>query len=735
MVGRTVSRYRILEELGGGGMGVVYRAEDTRLGRNVALKFLPPDSSDDPQAVERFQREARAASSLNHPNICTIYEVDEFEGRHFIAMELLEGETLKKRIAHGRIATDELLELGLQIADALDAAHARGIIHRDIKPANIFVTRRNQAKVLDFGLAKLVATKRVGEAVGVAAGESVAGITVSAEHLTSPGSAVGTIAYMSPEQAKGEALDARSDLFSFGAVLYEMATGNLPFPGSTTAVIYDAILHAAPKSSSRVNGGLPAELEQIVSKALEKDRRLRYQSAADLRGDLQRLKRDLSSGRRRAASEQVAEKSVAVLYFENLSGAKEDEYFRDGMTEDVITELSKIARLRVFPRAEMLAYRDKQMTAPQVGQELRAAYVLSGSIRRAGNRLRITPQLVETATRHTVWAERYDRELKDVFEVQDEIARSIAQALRITLSPQEEKTLAQKPTENLQAYDYFLRARSYTRQLSLEFAVQMYEQAIALDPEFALAHAGLGYTCGIYHEFREQHPRWIEKGMAACERGLELRPDLPELLVARARIAYAQRKYLEAREYAEQAIQRKPDCDGAYDVLGRVLFASGQYAEAAELVEKAVAANGDDYNLYPPYVNSLHKLDRNKEANELQDLQARILERQIELVPEDVRARVFMAVYYALSKDFAKASRQLEVAVTLRPKDSNILYNTACTYGVMGKKPEALAMLKRAIEAGYGNLDWASRDPDIACLQEEPEFHRLMQRSAAPAEK
>src|SRR6184192_539138 len=335
MVGRTVSRYRISEELGGGGMGVVYRAEDTRLGRDVALKFLPPDSSDDPQAVERFQREARAASSLNHPNICTIYEVDEFEGRHFIAMELLEGETLKKRVARGRVVTEELLELGLQIADALDAAHAGGIIHRDIKPANIFVTKRNQAKVLDFGLAKLVA-KRVGEAVGVAAGESVAGITVSAEHLTSPGSAVGTIAYMSPEQARGEALDARSDLFSFGAVLYEMAAGRQAFSGNSTATIFHAILGQTPIPPSEFNRDIPPRLEEIISKALEKDRELRAQTAAELRGDLQRLKRDLSSGRRRAASEQVAEKSVAVLYFENLSGAKEDEYFRDGMTEDVI---------------------------------------------------------------------------------------------------------------------------------------------------------------------------------------------------------------------------------------------------------------------------------------------------------------------------------------------------------------------------------------------------------------
>jgi serine/threonine protein kinase/Flp pilus assembly protein TadD len=718
-------------------MGVVYSARDTVLDRSVALKFLTAEALKDKLSLDRFLREARAAAALNHPNICTVHEIGEnVEGHPFIVMEFLEGETLKNLITGRALGTERLLDVSAQVADALDHAHARGIIHRDVKPANIFVTRSGQAKVLDFGLAKLSAI------LGVSPDTEPSRTTnrstpIHEETLTTPGTSMGTIAYMSPEQARGETLDPRSDLFSFGSVLYEMATGAQPFRGPTSAVIFNAIFNSIPEPASSLNIEIPEAVDSIISKALEKDRDLRYQSAAELRADLKRLKRDMDSGKRNlsgrtasyivpaGASSERSQNSVAVLYFENLSSAREDEYLRDGMTEDIITELANIKNLKVFPRPALLPYRDKPVTAPQVGRELNASYVLAGSVRRSGNRLRITAQLVETRTGHALWAQRFDREMDDVFEVQDEIARSIAQTFRINLSPQEEQKIATKPTLNSVAYDYYLRGRSYARRESLEFALQMYEQAIKLDPTFALAHAGIAYICGIIHEIREHDPRWVERGDAACNKALQLDPNLAEALVARARISYSQRKHDQAIEFATRAIELKPDCEGVYNVLGRVYFASGRFEEAAELTQKAIEANGDDYNVFIPIVNALERLGRTEELQRYRQMEMNALERQLELVPEDVRARSLLAADYANMGRAEDAVRHLEMTVALRPNDSNVLYNAACTYTVLGKKAEALDLLRRALAAGYSNFDWPRQDPDLISLHNDLEFLKL----------
>ena len=726
IVGNKVSHYNVLQQLGSGGMGVVYEAEDTKLGRRVALKFLSGKVGADSQSLERFEREARAASALNHPNICTIYSIEQHDGQPFIVMELLEGENLAQRIRRQSLPIEQVVSFGIQVADALESAHSKGIVHRDIKPANLFVNSRGQVKILDFGLAKVDS-----DAVGAASQ-----METVARNLTSAGSTVGTVAYMSPEQARGQITDSRTDLFSLGSVLYEMATGSPAFQGESSGLVYEAILNRDPAPCGTIDPSLPPDFARILDKALEKDRTMRYQSATDLKTDLTRLKRDLDTGRHRAASSDSrsgasaapSQKSVAVLYFENLSGVKEDEYFRDGITEDIITELSKIRGLNTFSRPTVLAYRDRSVTAAQIGQQLRAAYVLTGSLRRAGARLRINAQLVDTQTDFPLWSERYDREMKDVFEVQDEIAHKIAEALRVTLTPQEQAALASKPTENLQAYDLYLRGKSYARRLTrqdLEFALQMFENAVAMDPNFALAHAAIAKVCAEYHYNFQRDASWIGRAMAASQRAVALQPELPEVQIANAWVLYAGNQYEEAVNRARMAIQRKPDCDGAYYLLGRAMFASGRYQEILEIAEDAMAAAGDDYNIYVPIENALEVLGKTELLRQFRQRRIVALENHLKPVPEDARARTHLAVEYASLGREEDAMREANLAMALRPNEATVLYNVACIFCLLKKKPEALDAITKAWNAGFREADWARRDPDLSLLHGDPEFERM----------
>jgi serine/threonine protein kinase/cytochrome c-type biogenesis protein CcmH/NrfG len=736
MIGRTISHYRITSQLGEGGMGVVYEAEDINLGRHVALKFLTPAMANDANLLQRFQREARAASALNHPNICTIHGIEQFESEHFIVMELLDGELLADRIRRGPLDVESLLTLGVQIVDALESAHSKGIVHRDLKPANIFVTSRGQAKILDFGIAKINHNQTPDPSSMVE--------TIRKDQLTSAGTTMGTVAYMSPEQARGEITDARTDLFSFGTVLYQMATGVLPFQGDTSALLFDAILNRDPVPVNQLNPSLPQDLGRILDKALEKDRSLRYQSATEFKTDLLRLKRDLDSGRKRSVATggsgrveigtKPSERPLAVLYFENGSGAKEDEYLRDGITEDIITELSKIRDLHVFSRPTILAFRDKQVTPAQIGQQLSAAYVLTGTLRRSGSRLRISAQLIDTQTDFPLWSERYDREMQDIFELQDEIARKIAEALRVTLSPQEQAELAAKPTQNLQAYDLYLRGRSYARRESrqdLELAREMFESAAALDPQFALAYAAVANVSALHYYRYGHEPVWMERAKTAANRAVALQPHLPEADIARAWVCYADQQYAEAVQLARGALNRKPDCEGGYYLLGRALFSMGRFHEILEIAETAVQMAGEDYNIYTPIGNALGALGKTDQMRHWRLRRVQTLETHLRKVPEDVRARVMLSIDYASLDRVDDALRELNLAVGFRPDDASVLYNAACAFCILKKKPEALDSLAKARAAGFRDSDWARRDPDLALLQGDPEFDRLYPPSNA----
>src|SRR6266481_3131505 len=634
MIGLTVSHYRILEKLGGGGMGVVYKAEDLRLGRHVSLKFLPEELSRDPLAIERFQREARAASSLNHPHICTIYDVDQYEGQHFIVMEFLEGHTLKHRINGKPLDLERVPEYGFQMADALEAAHAKAIIHRDIKPANIFVTDRGQVKLLDFGLAKLL-PERQGARAKQAAGNF--GVTTQDAHLTSDGVALGTVAYMSPEQVRGQELDERTDLFSLGLVLYEMSTGQRAFTGNTSGVIFDAILNRAPAPPARLNPAIPIQLEQIIAKALEKDRELRYRSASDLRADLQRLKRDTDSARavpfstgqasrqklRRlwphlvwggglavvlilfvlnvgglrdrafGGASQVRIESIAVLPFANLSNDPKTEYLSDGITESLINSLSQLPNLAVMSRNTVFRYKGQSTDPQQVGRDLHVRAILTGRLIQTGDELLISVNLEDVKNSRQIWGEQYNRKISNLVSVQQEIAADIYGRLRPRLAGEEMKLLSRRPTENVEAYQLYLQGLFYWNkwtQADFKKAADYFTQAAQKDPRNALSYAGLADTYSLLGDAGYLPPSeaW-PKAKAAAMQALEIDDTLAEAHTSLALVKeHFEWDWTGAESEFRRAIELNPNSATAHHWYGDYLANMGRLEEGTRETKKAL---------------------------------------------------------------------------------------------------------------------------------------------------
>jgi TolB-like protein/Tfp pilus assembly protein PilF len=773
MIGKTVSHYRIIEKVGSGGMGVVYKAQDEKLGRFVVLKFLPEQASSSRAALERFKREARTASSLNHPNICTIYDVDEYEGRPYIVMEFLEGETLAERIAKGPLEVNALLEITIEITDALEAAHSKGIVHRDIKPANIFITSRGPCKILDFGLAKLVS--------GAApAAELSTDSTAAADELTSPGQAVGTIAYMSPEQARGEELDQQTDLFSFGAVLYEMATGRRAFPGPTAAVVHDAILNRAPAPPSRVNARVPVELERIILRALHKTRSARYSTATQIRLELKRLQRDLDSVTTVAAGgsghwvRSVATRgtmiggavllllllvivsgllgpnksaqldSIAILPFAHDAAYPDGEYLSDGITESIMNSLSQLPKLRVTARSLVFRYKAKDTDPRKAGSELGVRAVLTGRVAQRGNNLIVQTELVDVNSGSQLWGQQYNRELADIFSVQENIASEISGKLQSTLTGEDLKRVTKRFTQNSEAYQLYLRGRYNWNKGTIEGfkkAIDYFQQATNKDPNYALAYAGLAdsnLSLGSY---------WVEaiaEAKTVALKALQIDDSLAEAHIALGNIKLLlDWDWAGAEKEFSRAIQLAPNSALAYNQYGMYLAAMGRLEEAIATVQRSLTLDP-----LSPIINAnlgwyLLYAGKKEEAAEQ-------FKKTLEIDENYVSAHWGLGVAEQQRGVYPEAIAELRKAFSLSEDSPVLLGHLGYTYGLSRDAPNArkalddLGKLSRRqyvssvsialIHAGLGENDKAfealkraydEHDFPLVLLKVAPWFDRL----------